>query len=233
MAEYLDPIWSAFPSFDTDLPPILRAIVLKCEAELKNAVEGDHKILDIQRVIANCDPKGIEEVRADPSERENAQMLERQMAKFEQQISALDDTDPRALEAFIWGPWRQWISELYAVDPSAIADMGDAARNIKTHEIPPRLRTLLGEEFSISRLIIEDANIESLEEEETLNESEWECPFCSHMDYEELSEDEEECGDETGCEDGTEYEAKSVGKEHSTSERQLGFSRFHITVNLT
>lgn len=69
-------------------------------------------ITESPRVIANCDNKIIQEIMADPSEQENARILQQLMAEFEEPLSQLDTSDPRSLERFIWGPWRQRISEL-------------------------------------------------------------------------------------------------------------------------
>ncbi|KAK4153832.1 hypothetical protein C8A00DRAFT_14994, partial [Chaetomidium leptoderma] len=74
-------------------------------------------------VIAVCDAEVAEEIRSDNLEQQNGHQLDQLMHEFEPQILALDFSDPKALELFIWGPWRRRISNLFAVDGRLVAEM--------------------------------------------------------------------------------------------------------------
>jgi hypothetical protein len=84
----------------------------------------------LPHVIAACSPEVTEEIRSDPLEQQNAQLLDELMNEFEPQILNLDFSDPKALEGFILGPWRRRISELFAVNPQVVAEMERVVDNV-------------------------------------------------------------------------------------------------------
>ncbi|KAK4032449.1 hypothetical protein C8A01DRAFT_20473 [Parachaetomium inaequale] len=85
---------------------------------------------DNHHVIANCCSQLAAEIRSDSLEQQNAQQLDALMQDFEPQILSLDFSDPKALEGFIWGPWRRHISDLFAVDSRVVAEMEQVVENV-------------------------------------------------------------------------------------------------------
>jgi hypothetical protein len=83
-----------------------------------------------QRVIATCSPELVEEIRSDSVEQQNARQLEDLMHEFGPHISNMDFSNPRALEIFIWGPWRQRISDLFAIDTQIVAEMEQVVEKV-------------------------------------------------------------------------------------------------------
>jgi len=76
-----------------------------------------------EHVIASCSPELVQEVRSDGMEQRDARQLDELMREFEALILQLDWSNPKDLENFIWGPWRDRISSLFAVDTGTVAEM--------------------------------------------------------------------------------------------------------------
>ncbi len=83
-----------------------------------------------QHVIAGCSPDLVQEIRSDVLEQQDAQQLDALMREFEPQIMQLELSNPKYLENFIWGPWRERISSLFAVDAGAVAEMEKAVGQV-------------------------------------------------------------------------------------------------------
>jgi hypothetical protein len=81
-------------------------------------------------ILANSGPQFAEEIRSDSLEQQNAQLLDTLMQEFEPQILSLDFSDPKALEGFIWGPWRRRVSDLFDVDHRIVAEMEQVVENV-------------------------------------------------------------------------------------------------------
>ncbi|KAI1457538.1 hypothetical protein F4805DRAFT_428169 [Annulohypoxylon moriforme] len=99
-------------------------------------------------VLVNRNPEMVRKVRADDSER---RLLESLMDEFTQELEKMG-LSPKVLERFLWGYWRRRMSELYAVDPKILDEMGQFVDNVQTHVLPPGALNFLGLDFNLLRL---------------------------------------------------------------------------------
>jgi hypothetical protein len=100
------------------------------ERKVRSAWDNEDR-LEEQHVIANCNPQLAKEIRSDSLEQQNARQLDELMHEFEPQILNLDLSNRKALEIFIWGPWRRRMSDLFTVvDDGIVAGMKEVLTNV-------------------------------------------------------------------------------------------------------
>lgn len=92
---------------------------------------------DQEHVIASCSPELVQEVRSDGMEQRDARQLDELMREFEALILQLDWSNPKDLENFIWGPWRDRISSLFAVDTGTVAEMENVVGQVSLCKSKP------------------------------------------------------------------------------------------------
>ncbi|KAK4169871.1 hypothetical protein QBC43DRAFT_306787 [Cladorrhinum sp. PSN259] len=129
--------------------------------------------------IRNCSPEIVKNIRE--KESDLAQQLECLMFEFTDQMSRMHFS-PRGLESFIWGYWRQRMSEFYLVDSRVVQDMSEMLNGVRTRVTPDPVRRMLGAEF--------DFHLDAVQPEELDKH----CDFCDGLEFSD-DEGEEEWDD--------------------------------------